>query len=193
MPSAHPDTLPWQGYHWYDPNHTVTSSKDPNRDPGADPPEVGDRSSKFFTLKEVRSAVHRAQGHPMFDTAVVRRVKASTGEPVDPGQAPADVAALIWKELKLDNNPQLAEDPALRDQALVMVGEIAAAFHKPDPLLRPILNRDGSELQEKTRQFWLYSVLFRIVPQRDNTWPPTVHAAMAAIAAASRTLRTALA
>ena len=140
VPSAHPDTLPWQGYHWYDPNHTVTSSKDPNRDPGADPPEVGDRSSKFFTLKEVRSAVHRAQGHPMFDTAVVRRVKASTGEPVDSGQAPADVAALVWKELKLDNNPQLAQDPALREHALGMVGEIAAAFHKPDPLLLSLIH-----------------------------------------------------
>jgi hypothetical protein len=68
VPSAHPDTLPWQGYKWYDPNHTVTKSPDPNRDPGADPPEVGDRSSKFFTLKEVRSAVHRVHGHPMFDT-----------------------------------------------------------------------------------------------------------------------------
>jgi hypothetical protein len=48
VPSAHPDTLPWQGYNWYDPNHTATASPDPNRDPGADPPEVGDRSSKFF-------------------------------------------------------------------------------------------------------------------------------------------------
>ena len=168
-PSAHPDDLPWQGYNWYDPNNTVTKSPDPKRDPGADPPAGGDRSSKFFTLKEVRAAVHRVQGHPMFDTAVVRRVKATTGGPIDSAQAPADVAALVWKELKLDNNPQLAEDPALREQALGMVGEIAAAFHKPDPLLRPILNRDGSELQVHVHthdEVPLTSRMYRVSPDR---------------------------
>jgi hypothetical protein len=56
---------------------------------------------------------------------------------------------VAWEELKLDNNPKLCSDAKLRESALAMVEEVVEAFHKPAPLLRPILNlnKDATPMQ----------------------------------------------
>ena len=54
---------------------------------------------------------------------------------------------MVWEELKLDNNPKLCSDAKLRESALAMVEGVVDAFHKPAPLLRPILNKDGTPVQ----------------------------------------------
>jgi len=104
-----------------------------------DPLDFNGRALAPFSLEEVQAAVNQVHTHPMFDSAVVQQVNTST--------APPDVAALVWSELKLDNNPMMAEDAALRARVFKMVEDAVMAFHKPDPLLRPILNKDKSELQ----------------------------------------------
>ncbi len=105
----------------------------------AKPDDFEGRATKPFTLKEVNAAVHRVHGHPMFDIAVCTKV--------DPTAPPPDPAAVVWEEFKLDNNPKLCNDAKLRERALAMVEEVVDAFHKPAPLLRPILNKDGTPVQ----------------------------------------------
>ena len=78
--------------------------------------------------------MHRVHGDPMFD--VVVHLPASNAARVCKVMEPPDVAAQVWEELKLDNNPKLANDATLREHALKMIGEVVDAFHKPAPLLR---------------------------------------------------------
>jgi hypothetical protein len=107
------------------------------------------RATKLFMLKEVTAAVHRVEAHPMFNTTVHGYHHGPTGKAavVRKVALPPDVAALVWEELKLDNNPKLCNDDKLRENALAMIGDMVGAFHKPDPLLRPILNKDGTPLK----------------------------------------------
>ena len=82
---------------------------------------------------------------------------------------PPDVAAQVWAELKLDNNPKLANDATLREHALKMIGEVVDAFHKPAPLLRPILNKDGTTVKvhvHTTDEIPLSSRMYRVSPDR---------------------------
>ena len=80
------------------------------------PDDFEGRATKLFTLKEVKAAVNRVHSHPMFDTAVCTKV--------DPTAPPPDPAAVVWEELKLDNNPKLCNDTKLRESALAMVEEV---------------------------------------------------------------------
>jgi hypothetical protein len=97
----------------------------------------------------------------MFTTAVCTKA--------DPAAPPPDVAAVVWQELKLDNNPKLCTDTKLRESALAMIAEVEEAFHKPDPLLRPILNKDGTPVQvhvHTTDEIPLSSRMYRVSPDR---------------------------
>ena len=100
------------------------------------PDDFDGRATKPFTLKEINATVNRVYGHPMFDTAVCAKAGAHC--------PPPDIAAVVWDELKLSNNPKLCNDSKLRESALAMVEEVVDAFHKPAPLLRPILKKDGT-------------------------------------------------
>jgi hypothetical protein len=80
-----------------------------------------------------------------------------------------DIIQTIWQELKLDNNPKLACDEPLRTAAATMVGDMALAFHKPDPLLRPILNKDGPKMEVHVHtndERPLTSRMYRVSPDR---------------------------
>ena len=72
-----------------------------------DPVDFDGRACAPFSLAEVQAAVNAVHAHPMFDPAVVRQVNPPTscGAPPD-----VDVAARVWAELKLDNNPRIADD-----------------------------------------------------------------------------------
>ena len=73
------------------------------------------------------------------------RVNAVNGGP--PTQEKLSQAERVWKELKMDVNPLLAADAGLRWEAEKMIGDVLDAFPEPDPILRPVLNRDGTELK----------------------------------------------
>jgi hypothetical protein len=129
-----------------------------------DPLDFDGRACTPFSLEEVQAAVGAVQTHPMFDSAVVRQINASTS-----CCAPPDVAALVWSELKLDNNPKMADDATLRTKALKMIEDAVMAFHKPDPLLRPILNKDKTELEVHVHtkdERPLTSRMYRVSPDR---------------------------
>jgi hypothetical protein len=129
------------------------------------PADFNGRAIKPFTLKEVQAAVNKVHAHPMFETAMVQQVNASNV----PAAPPPDVAATVWAELKLDNNPKIADDATLRAKAFTMVEDAVMAFHKPDPLLRPILNKNGTEMEVHVHtndERPLTSRMYRVSPDR---------------------------
>jgi hypothetical protein len=125
------------------------------------PDDFEGRATKPFTLKEINATVNRVHAHPMFDTAVCAKADAHC--------PPPDIAAVVWDELKLSNNPKLCTDPKLRESALAMVEEVVDAFHKPAPLLRPILKKDGTPVQVHVHtvdEIPLSSRMYRVSPDR---------------------------
>jgi site-specific DNA-cytosine methylase len=76
---------------------------------------------------------------------------------------------VIWQELKLESNTMLAKDKDLRRQAKILIREVAAAFHKPDPLLRPVLGNDGQAIQVRihtTDDEPISGRMYRVSPDR---------------------------
>ena len=124
------------------------------------PADFDGRAKEPFSLDEVAEAINRVDA----TCALVKKVRLNNQTAVAP-----DVIQTIWQELKLDNNPKLACDAPLRKAAATMIGEVAVAFHKPDPLLRPILNRDGSKMEVHVHthdERPLNSRMYRVSPDR---------------------------
>ena len=95
--------------------------------------------------------------------------RANAAEGQESATEKPSVAERVWKELKMDVNPLLAADAGLRREAEKMIGDVLDAFPEPDPILRPVLNRDGTELKVRVHtkdEVPITSRTYRVAPDR---------------------------